>query len=74
MAGITQAQAETQLAAALAALADARDGELEIKDRKSKPASLKELQDEVKFWDDMVREKAASGSRTGPTMKGATSA
>ena len=74
MAGITLAQAETQLAAALAALASARKGEVKIKDRSKKPATLSELREEVDYWDNKVKELAAKGSRTGPTMKGATPA
>lgn len=74
MAGISLSDATTQLAAAIAALADARDGEQEIKDRKSKPASLKDLRDEIDYWDNKVKELTAKGSRTGPIMKGATPA
>lgn len=74
MAGITQAVAQANLDAAIAALADARDGELKIKDRGSKPATVSELIDEVKFWKAEVRESVSRGSRTGPTMKGATPA
>ena len=65
-------EAQTELAAARAALADARDGEQEIKDRKSKPASLQELLNEVKFWNDMCNELEAQGTRTGRRVRGGT--
>ncbi len=74
MAGITLADATTQLAAAIAALEATRKGEVEIKDRKKKPPSLSELRDEIDYWDNKVKELTAKGSRTGPTMKGATPA
>ena len=72
MAGISLADAQTQLAAAIAALADATDGEVEIKDRKSKPASLSDLMSAVDYWDAKVKELTAKGSRTGRRMRGGT--
>jgi hypothetical protein len=72
MAGITQAQAETELQNALDTLTAVRKGEFQVRDRKVKPPTLEEAMAEVKFWDEMVRKKSAEGTRTGRRMRGGT--
>ena len=70
MAGVTQADAEANLAAAQAALVDARAGEVEIKDRKSKPATIPELLEEIKYW----QAECNRLSGTGRSVRGGTPA
>ena len=69
---IDLAEAQTQLAAAIDALARARKGEYKVRDRETKPASLAELRDEVEYWDQKCLELGAKGSRSGRRVRGGT--
>ena len=72
MAGITQAQAETELQNALDTLTAVRKGEFQVRDRKVKPPTLDEAQADVDYWDKKCREIEIRGTRTGRRMRGGT--
>ncbi len=69
---LTLAIAEAKLQDALDALDDSLAGDVEIKDRKSKPATLGELQDAIDYWNKKCLELGAQGTRTGRRVRGAT--
>lgn len=65
MAGITLAQAETQLAAWLAAsAATALNQSYRIADRQLTRADAAEILGQVKFWDDRVKSLSRTRGRT----------
>lgn len=69
MAGITQAQAETQLAAYLAAETAVLSGQsYELNGRKLTRANLAEIQQGIKIWN----QRANGLARGGVVVKGAT--
>ena len=71
MAGITLAQAEAKLTAALAALEKAMSVQAySIAGRSKTNANLEALQRSVDYWDNKVKE--LSGGRTGIAVRGVT--
>lgn len=72
MAGITQTDAETELARSIAARAAILKGEFQVRDRKVKPPTLDELTKDIEYWRGIVREESAKGTRTGRRMRGGT--
>ncbi len=65
MAGITQAQAQAQLDAYLAAETAVLSGQhYSIAGRELTRANLAEIRDGVKYWDSMVNKKARTGFKT----------
>jgi hypothetical protein len=73
MAGITLAQAETQLAKWLAADTAVASGQSYSYDgRTLTRADSKQIRENIEYWDKKVRTLSASTSRTGPIIRGAT--
>lgn len=69
MAGITLAQAQTQLEAYLAAEIAVLSGQsYEIAGRRLNRANLAEIQQGIKTWNDRVQSLDASASRRGRTV------
>lgn len=64
MAGITQARAETQLAAYLDAETAVLSGQsYTIAGRSLSRANLAEIREGIKYWDSMVNKKARTGMK-----------
>lgn len=73
MAGITLADAETKLALWMAAEEKVASGQsYSIGGRSLTRANLREIREQIEFWDGKIQKIAASGGRSGMRVRGVT--